>query len=116
MAGQPTRTLWHTKAYPPHKDCADRADHHDPTPTIDPERRYRHQLQGEKRNRGNRGELHGLVDGEDAAAISARHQLREIGIDGDELHADAKPGNEAPKIQAESIVLERHDDARHRVP
>ena len=65
---------------------------------------------------GTAHELDHLVVGKGAAAERFRHELREIGVDGDELDADADTGDEAPEIEPEGIGLERHDDARHRVP
>ncbi len=60
--------------------------------------------------------MDGLIDGERAAAQVGRHQFGEIRVDGDQLHADADAGDEAPQVETEHVVLERHDDACGGVP
>jgi hypothetical protein len=52
-----------------------------------------------------------LIDREGAAAHRTRHQLGDIGVDGDDLDADADPGDETPQQQAAGCALARH---RHR--
>ena len=61
-------------------------------------------------------ELNRLIERKGAAAERFRNKLGEIGVDGDELDADAYARDEAPQIEPEGIGLERHDDARDRVP
>ena len=49
-----------------------------------------------KRDDRHDSELYGLIDGEHAAAAMFWDQLGNVGVDGDELDADANPRNEAP--------------------
>ncbi len=57
-----------------------------------------------------------LIDGEGAAAQVGRHHFREKRVYRYQLHADTDSGDEAPQVEPKDIVLESHDDARHRVP
>ena len=116
MRRKPARTFGHAQTYPPDEDRPQGADQHDPAPALEPERRDRHQLPRQERDHRHGHELDRLIVGEGAAAMRFRHQLREIGVDRDQLDADADAGDEAPEIEPEGIGLERHDDARDRVP
>ncbi|GCC49454.1 hypothetical protein chiPu_0033376, partial [Chiloscyllium punctatum] len=55
---------------------------------------------------------HSLVDRKGPAAHPARHQLGDVGVDGDDLDADSDPGDEAPQQEAARRGLARHDDGR----
>ncbi len=48
LLGEPARALRQGTADPPDEDGAMRSDQHDPTPTIDAERRLRHEQIREK--------------------------------------------------------------------
>ena len=50
------------------------------------------------------------------AASLPRHQFGQIGIDGDELDADADAGKKAPDHQADIAGLQRHDEGGDAVP
>ena len=84
------------------------ADQHHPAPAIDPVGRQRHQPPRQGRDDGDRDEHDGLIDRKGAAAHPARHQFGDIGVDGDDLDADADPGDEAPQQQAAGGGLARH--------
>jgi hypothetical protein len=61
-----------------------------------PEGRPRHEQPGEERDQRHGQELQKLVIGIGAAAMAARHQLRNIGVDRHQLDADADPSDETP--------------------
>ena len=69
----------------------------------------RHQQVGEQGDDRHDGELDHLVVGEGAAADVLGHQLGDVGVDGDQLDADADAGDQAPEADAEAAGLERHD-------
>ena len=71
---------------------------------------------GDKRDHGHRHELNRRIIGERAAAQRSGHEFGDIGVDRHEFDADADARDKAPQIEAESIGLERHDDAGDRVP
>ena len=48
--------------------------------------------------------------------MGQRDQLGDVGVDRHQLDADADAGDEAPQIDAEAGVLERHDRGGDRVP
>ena len=81
------------------------ADQHHPAPAVEPVGRDRHQPPGEERDDGNGDEHHRLVDREGAAAHPARHQFGDVGVDGDDLDADADAGDEAPQQHARRTVV-----------
>ena len=54
--------------------------------------------------------------GERHAAPFAWHQFGQVGIDGDELDADADAREKAPEHQADIAGLQRHDEGRDAVP
>ena len=116
MLSEPARTFRNAPPDPPDQDRAARAEQHHPAPAIQAKRSARNQQPGEKRDHRHGAKLDGLIDRERAAAQVGRHQFRQIGVDGDQLDADADAGDEAPQVEAEDIVLERHDDARDGVP
>ena len=116
MARQPARRLRQPESDEPDHDGADRADQHHPAPAVEAERRRRHQQPGDERHDRHGEELEELVVGERAAAMGQRHQLGDIGIDRDQLDADADAGDEAPQVDAETGGLERHDRGGDRVP
>src|SRR5581483_12232599 len=89
VTGEPAGTFGHAEANPPHEYRAYRSDQNDPAPAIKAEWRKRHELPREECDHGNDGELNGLVDREDPAAMRLGHQLREVGIDRDQFDTDA---------------------------
>ncbi len=45
-----------------------------------------------------------------------RREFRDVGVDGDDLDADADAPDEPPEINSEGCALQTHADARRRVP
>ena len=109
VACEPERALRHVKPQHPDHHAGGGADQHHPAPAVEAGRRERHQPPGEEGHDRHRDEHHGLIDCEGTAAHPAWHQLGDIGVDGDDLDADADPGKEAPQQQAAGGSLERHD-------
>ena len=116
MLRKPAWTFGNAAANPPNQDRAGCAQQHHPAPAIKSERSARNQQPGQQRNHRHGAKLDGLIDSECAAAQIGRHQFGEIRVDGDQLDAHADSGDEAPQVETENIVLERHDDARDGVP
>ena len=85
---EPARALRRRTADPPNEDGAMRADQHDPTPTIDAQRRSRHEQISEEGGSRYGRETDGLATSEGPAANMLGHQLREIGADNDKFDAD----------------------------
>jgi hypothetical protein len=56
---------------------------------------------GNKRHDRHGKELEELIVGEGPPAMRRRHQLGNIGVDGDQLDPDTDAGDEAPQIDAE---------------
>ena len=113
---QPPRTLGDDPADQPHHDCARRSDQHHPAPAVEAERCARHQDPGGQRHDRNRRELHDLVDGEGPAAQMLGHQLADVGIDRDELHADPDAGERSPQQDTTGGRLTCHDERGRRIP
>ena len=115
MARQPERALRQVQPQDPDHHARGGADQDHPAPAVEAHGRQRHQPPGEEGHDRHRDEHHGLVDRERAAAHPARHELGDIGVDGDDLDADADPGKEAPQQHAAGGGLERHDHRRRAI-
>ena len=113
---QPARTFRHAQAKPPGAQRARRADQRHPAPALHAEGMQRHQQPAQQRHRRHGGERDALTDGEGAAALRRRHQLRQQGVDGHLLQPHPDGGDEAPQIDADGAVLERHDGRGQRIP
>ena len=113
---QPARAFGDAQADPPNEDRAGCSEQHHPAPAVQPERSARNQQPRQQRDHRHGAKLDGLVDGEGAAAQVGRHKFGKIGVDSDQFDAHADAGDEAPEVESEDIVLERHDDAGDGVP
>ena len=116
LLGEPARALRQGTADPPDEDGAMRADQHDPTPTIDAERRLRHEEIREKGGNRYGHETDGLATSEGPATNMLGYQLGEIGTDNEKFNADTDARQKAPKIEPEGRTLEGHEDICRRIP
>lgn len=115
MARQPERALRQEQPEHPDDHAGGGADQHHPAPALDAIRRERHQPPGEEGDHGHGDEHDRLIHRKGASTHPARHQLGDVGIDGDDLDADADPGEEAPEQQAFRRGLAGHDHRRRAV-
>src|SRR6267142_288703 len=116
MRNQPAGAFRDSAANEPDEDGAHGADQDHPAPSVHSERLARHQRPRQQGDDGNHAELNDLVDGESAAAKMFGYEFGNVGVDGDQFHANADPGNQAPGNDADGSVLEGHDDGGGRVP
>ncbi len=75
---EPARTFRQRAANPPDEQRAVRADHHDPAPAVDAERRARHERIGEKRDHRHGHEAVRLLAGERASANVLRREFTDV--------------------------------------
>ncbi len=116
LSGQPARTFRNTGAKPPDDDRTDGTEQYHPAPPIETEGLPRNHYPCQQSNDGNDAEGDALIEGECAPAQSRRHEFGDIRVDGDELHAKAHPGDEAPDVQPLPGTLKRHDGRAGDVP
>jgi hypothetical protein len=109
MGEQPTWTFRDGAAQKPDDQSADGADGDHPTPAVPAERGERHQQIGDQRDNRHNRELHALIERERSATDVPWHQFRDVGVDGDQLHADTDASDHAPQADAKAGALERHD-------
>ncbi len=109
MTRQPERALGQEQPEHPDDHAGGGADQHHPAPALDAVGRERHQPPGEEGDDRHGDEHDRLVHRKGASTNPARHQLGDVGIDGDDLDADADAGEEAPEQQAFRRGLAGHD-------
>ena len=109
VAREPGRAFGHKQPQHPDHHAGGSADQHHPAPAIEVHGRQRHQPPREERHDRHGDEHHRPLDDEGAPAHPARHELGDVGVDGDDLDSDADPGDEPPHPHPARAGLERHD-------
>lgn len=116
VLGEPAWRFGDAEPQNPRDDRPTRADNRDPAPAVDAERRIGHQRPGEECSNRIRRRADQRGEGECRAAPLDRHQLRQIGVDCDELDADPDAGEKAPEDEAGIGRLKGHDEGGDAIP
>jgi hypothetical protein len=116
VLGEPTGRFGHLAPDPPDEEGAQHRNSDHPAPASDHQGIDWDELPGEKGGKRDSDELDRLIDGKSPAANRLGHELADVGIDGDQLDADADAGDEAPQQDAAARILRRHDASRQRIP